>query len=208
MLDLEGLNFSPIWAPETIAKGHDTRIPNPDCALAQGLLLYTSFIDIFGDNVSGNQSKSWIKHWNIYISHRNGKENPLHQTSYLPPPDLSSTTFRHATTPSISLTGTWSHLASLNISRLLVEPFSLPLNLLTFRSASADTHKLHLPSKNMYLAHRHTLRLSLFMRARVCAITLSLQYYTITHIAPSPDTSCHHFEPSDTSSALATHPIA
>src|SRR5205807_5934261 len=72
----------------------------------------------------------------------------------------------------------------------------------------ADTHELHLPSKNAYLAHRHTLRLSLFMRAHACAIALSLQYYTIAHIAPSPDTSCHHFELSDTSSALATHPIA
>ena len=71
-----------------------------------------------------------------------------------------------------------------------------------------DTHELHLPSENAYLAHRHTLRLSLFTRARACAIALSLQYYTIAHIASSPDTSCHRFEPSDTSSALATHPIA
>src|SRR6266704_2489429 len=71
-----------------------------------------------------------------------------------------------------------------------------------------DTHELHLPSENAYLAHRHTLRLSLFTRARACAIALSLQYYTIAHIAPSPDTSCHRFKPSDTSSALATHPIA
>ena len=84
-------------------------------------------------------------------------------------------------------------------------------------SSDDDTHGLHLPSENAYLAHRHTLRLSLFMHTlrlslfmhtRACAIALSLQYYTIAHIAPSPDTSCHCFKPSDTSSALATHPIA
>jgi len=62
LLDLKGLNFLLAWAPKTIAKGHVARIPNPDCALAQGLLLYTSFIDVFGDNVSENQLKSWNKH--------------------------------------------------------------------------------------------------------------------------------------------------
>jgi hypothetical protein len=51
LLDLEGLNSSLIWAPETIAKGYVAQIPNPDRALAQGLPLYTSFIDIFGDDV-------------------------------------------------------------------------------------------------------------------------------------------------------------
>ena len=56
---------------------------------------------------------------------------------------------------------------------------------------TSDTHELHLPSENAYLAHRHT-----------HAIALSLQYYTIAHIALSPDTSCHRFKPSDTSSAL------
>src|SRR6266545_1541096 len=37
-----------------------------------------------------------------------------------------------------------------------------------------DAHELHLPSENAYLAHRHTLRLSLFTRAR-----------TITHYRSS-----------------------
>src|SRR5438445_762878 len=56
-----------------------------------------------------------------------------------------------------------------------------------------DTHELHLPSENAYLAHRHTLRLSLFTCARACAIALSLQYYTIAHIAltPSPLSPSH-----------------
>jgi len=46
-------------------------MPNPDHILADGDPMYTSFIDIFGDNVSGNQSKNWNKHWNTYITHRN-----------------------------------------------------------------------------------------------------------------------------------------
>ncbi|KAF8876130.1 hypothetical protein CPB84DRAFT_1853054 [Gymnopilus junonius] len=42
-------------------------MPNPDQALAEGDPLYTSWIDVFGDDISGNWSKSWNKHWNIYI---------------------------------------------------------------------------------------------------------------------------------------------
>ncbi|XP_006456915.1 hypothetical protein AGABI2DRAFT_47559, partial [Agaricus bisporus var. bisporus H97] len=79
MLDLQDRTEIPTWSAETIAAGHPQRMPNPDRALADGDELYTSFIDIFGDDVSGNQSKSWNKHWNVYITHRNLPQKMLQQ---------------------------------------------------------------------------------------------------------------------------------
>ncbi|KIJ94946.1 hypothetical protein K443DRAFT_639947 [Laccaria amethystina LaAM-08-1] len=70
-LDLRDMGLLPTWNSQSIESGHPARMPNPDRTLAEGDPLYTSWIDVFGDDVSRNRSKSWNKHWNIYISHRN-----------------------------------------------------------------------------------------------------------------------------------------
>jgi len=58
-------------------------MPNSDHVLADGDPLYTSWIDIFSDDVSGNRSKNWNKHWNIYMSHRNLLRKLLQQEFHM-----------------------------------------------------------------------------------------------------------------------------
>ncbi|KAF9044483.1 hypothetical protein BJ165DRAFT_1347605, partial [Panaeolus papilionaceus] len=71
MKDLKCEGLIPLWCRRTIESGHPNRMPNPNCALADGDPIYVSFINIFGDDISGNRSKSWNKHWNMYMTHRN-----------------------------------------------------------------------------------------------------------------------------------------
>jgi len=95
MLDLQDMSLIPEWCPETVASGHVSRMPNPDRTLADGHPIYSSFIDIFGDDVSGNRSKSWNKHWNIYITHRNLPRKLLYQECHI----HFTSTSTHATVP-------------------------------------------------------------------------------------------------------------
>ena len=95
MLDLEDMKLIPEWCAETLASGHALCMPNPDCELAGGKPIYSAFIDVFGDDVSGNRSKSWNKHWNVYITHQNLPRKLLYQQCHI----HFTSTSTHATVP-------------------------------------------------------------------------------------------------------------
>ncbi|KAJ7652787.1 hypothetical protein DFH06DRAFT_1134240 [Mycena polygramma] len=77
--DLEHIGKVPKWADVSIKSGYPDRMPNPKRIMAGGDPLYCSFVDYFGDDVSGNRTKSWNKHWNAYMTHRNLPRQLLHQ---------------------------------------------------------------------------------------------------------------------------------
>ncbi|KAJ7246181.1 hypothetical protein C8J57DRAFT_1678249 [Mycena rebaudengoi] len=69
--DLEQAGQIPKWGASSIEDGYPARMPNPKRVIAAGRPMYSSFVNYFGDDVSGNRSKSWNKHWNAYMTHQN-----------------------------------------------------------------------------------------------------------------------------------------
>ncbi|KAJ7269179.1 hypothetical protein C8J57DRAFT_1609392 [Mycena rebaudengoi] len=77
--DLEHAGKIPKWEERTIESGYPARMPNPKRIMAAGRPLYCSFVNYFSDDVSGNRSKSWNKHWNAYMTHQNLPRRLLQQ---------------------------------------------------------------------------------------------------------------------------------
>ncbi|KAJ7208459.1 hypothetical protein C8J57DRAFT_1257855 [Mycena rebaudengoi] len=82
-LDLQHTNEIPQWSQVSIKSGHPNRMPNPKRKIAGGHPMYSSLIDYFGDDVSGNRTKSWNKHWNAYLTHRNLPQSLLQQEFHM-----------------------------------------------------------------------------------------------------------------------------
>ncbi|KAJ6605149.1 hypothetical protein B0H10DRAFT_2311807 [Mycena sp. CBHHK59/15] len=64
------VNFAQGFPAETTNSGHLACMPNPKREIAGGDPLYVTLVDFFGDDVSGNRSKSWNKHLNAYMTNR------------------------------------------------------------------------------------------------------------------------------------------
>jgi len=45
-----------------------SQMPNPERELANGCPIYVNLVELFDDDVSGNRTKSWNKHWNAYMT--------------------------------------------------------------------------------------------------------------------------------------------
>ncbi|KAJ7698601.1 hypothetical protein B0H17DRAFT_1158298 [Mycena rosella] len=77
--DLKAAGKIPTWGVLSIEAGYPDHMPNPKRIIAAGRPLYCSFVNYFGDDVSGNRTKSWNKHWNAYMTHQNLPRHLLQQ---------------------------------------------------------------------------------------------------------------------------------
>ncbi|KAJ7433258.1 hypothetical protein B0H11DRAFT_2376311 [Mycena galericulata] len=77
--DLERAGKIPKWEASSIRAGHPARMPNQKRIIAAGRPMYSSFVNYFSDDVSGNRTKSWNKHWNAYMTHQNLPRKLLQQ---------------------------------------------------------------------------------------------------------------------------------
>ncbi|KAJ7799763.1 hypothetical protein B0H14DRAFT_3787219 [Mycena olivaceomarginata] len=60
--DLEHVDAIPKWTASTKEAGYSDCMPNPKRKIAAGRPMYSSFVNYFSDDVSGNRTKSWNKH--------------------------------------------------------------------------------------------------------------------------------------------------
>ncbi|KAJ7349930.1 hypothetical protein DFH08DRAFT_913873 [Mycena albidolilacea] len=79
--DLEHVDTIPKWTASTKEAGYSDCMPNPKRKIAAGRPMYSSFVNYFSDDVSGNRTKSWNKHWNAYMTHKN-LPRELHQQEF------------------------------------------------------------------------------------------------------------------------------
>ncbi|KAF7296594.1 hypothetical protein HMN09_01066900 [Mycena chlorophos] len=82
-LALEHQNLIPVWSSKTLDAGYNRRMPHPKRAKAGNHPYYVSQIIFFNDDVSGNRSKSWNKHWVEYFTHASLPRTFHHQEAHI-----------------------------------------------------------------------------------------------------------------------------